>query len=477
MQGNLSGTEAWNDDQDGGEHKARVRRLADELIAEYGIEVLLDQYVLQPGVDADAYMEGIANSNRIDKVIAICEPNYVTKANERKGGVGKEGVIMSPQLYEQLQGGLSVEQRFVAVMFSGDQKPTMFGNSIHINMRDEQEWTDNIETLVRFIYNKPLAVPPPRGSRPAFLDEDPELAVSSGTAAMRGLRHAATAGRTVRPALRDLHSQALTLIRETDALEQYSASAVLTALDTLTPMQITLVEAFKLLSIHETLQIGDWLNLLDGLSQAIEEKSHYSGVYDHVRLFQHELLLHVVAAAIELEQLDFLTALFKHPFMSRRSGQVHLVTFTNMRFNPETFDPAYARESGSRWLSSTAHVLLQRGEQRNVSRALLVEAEVLLILAALLANMQRQGSSAPRIMNWYPTVTIHAEGAGDLPLFQRWISSASIERWGSIYGLGNDYDLAAPVLKSVFQEQLLSFYDRDSSLAYYSQVDRWGSQP
>ena len=73
-------------------HRAWVRRLAERLL-EGGVEVTLDQWDLPFGADLVRFMElGIRDA---DRVLMVCTANYVAKAEERKGGAGYEGMIIT----------------------------------------------------------------------------------------------------------------------------------------------------------------------------------------------------------------------------------------------------------------------------------------------------------------------------------------------------------------------------------------------
>ena len=76
-------------------HRAWVRQLAERLRAN-GVDVVLDQWDLRAGADLARFMEqGIVEARR---VLMVCTANYVAKAEERKGGVGYEGMIVTGQV-------------------------------------------------------------------------------------------------------------------------------------------------------------------------------------------------------------------------------------------------------------------------------------------------------------------------------------------------------------------------------------------
>ena len=73
-------------------HRAWVRRLAERLVND-GVDVTLDQWELRAGGDVVRFMEhGIRDA---DRVLMVCTANYVAKAEERKGGAGYEGMVVT----------------------------------------------------------------------------------------------------------------------------------------------------------------------------------------------------------------------------------------------------------------------------------------------------------------------------------------------------------------------------------------------
>src|SRR5260221_9764028 len=80
------------------DHEAWVLRLATEL-CEVGINVILDKWELKEGQDANAFMERMVTDETIKKVVMVCDRVYVEKANSRKGGVGTETQIITPDIY------------------------------------------------------------------------------------------------------------------------------------------------------------------------------------------------------------------------------------------------------------------------------------------------------------------------------------------------------------------------------------------
>ena len=95
---------SWEDEA----HKQWVKSLTDRLI-ENGIDATLDQYDLTLGERLPVFME--QSITTADYVLIICTPTYKEKADNRKGGVGYEGHIISGELFAK-----GNERKFIPVI-------------------------------------------------------------------------------------------------------------------------------------------------------------------------------------------------------------------------------------------------------------------------------------------------------------------------------------------------------------------------
>ncbi|MET4120325.1 hypothetical protein ABIB90_008263 [Bradyrhizobium sp. JR4.1] len=152
------------------EHERWVMDLATQLV-DGGVDVVLDKWNLREGNDAYQFMESMVTDPAVKKVIIVCDKRYAEKADGRKGGVGAESQIMSPEIYKKAD-----QTKFTAIVSEVDENgepylPKFLGSRLYIDMTPELYGT-NFEQLLRWIYDKPLYVKPSLGEMPAFLAED-----------------------------------------------------------------------------------------------------------------------------------------------------------------------------------------------------------------------------------------------------------------------------------------------------------------
>src|SRR5262245_36672838 len=84
---------------DSQQQKDWVLTLATRLVYN-GVDVVLDQWDLTLGADLPRFMEhGLTEAKR---VLVICTDTYVKKANDGRGGVGYEKMILTAQLMQDI---------------------------------------------------------------------------------------------------------------------------------------------------------------------------------------------------------------------------------------------------------------------------------------------------------------------------------------------------------------------------------------
>lgn len=149
---------------DNEEHKKWVLDLANKLCAD-GIDVILDRYYLKPGTNLPHFVED--NLNKADRVIIIFTPNYKLKADKRAGGVGYEYSIMNVELYKNQ----TSNEKIIPILRQGSAEesiPTFMQQFIHIDTRNDENFLNSYNDLIREIYNEPEIKKPIIGTRPSF---------------------------------------------------------------------------------------------------------------------------------------------------------------------------------------------------------------------------------------------------------------------------------------------------------------------
>ena len=134
---------SWDDDA----HKDWVKQLAARLRRE-GVEVTLDRWHSAPGDQIPRFMERAVRENSF--VIAICTPKFKERSDERKGGVGYEGDIMTAYALKGAD-----DKKFIPVLRRGswdEAVPTWLLGRAYVDLSkdpySESAYEDLLQTLL-----------------------------------------------------------------------------------------------------------------------------------------------------------------------------------------------------------------------------------------------------------------------------------------------------------------------------------------
>jgi hypothetical protein len=134
-----------------------------------GVHVIIDKWDLKEGQDKYAFMEKLVTDKDVRRVLLICNKDYAEKANERKGGVGTESLIISGEIYEEAE-----QTKFIPVIFQFDEQgkpyvPQFVKSRIYVDLCTEEHFEENYELLLRNIFDKPVSKRPAIGAPPSYI--------------------------------------------------------------------------------------------------------------------------------------------------------------------------------------------------------------------------------------------------------------------------------------------------------------------
>lgn len=135
---------AWEND----DLKKWVKFLATKL-RENSIDAKLDQWEVIPGDQMPHFMEKSVRENEF--VLIICTPKYKTKSEERIGGVGYEGDIMTAEVLQS-----SNHRKFIPILKSGTKEtslPTWLKGKYYVDLSSDQHFENNFEDLLTTLLN------------------------------------------------------------------------------------------------------------------------------------------------------------------------------------------------------------------------------------------------------------------------------------------------------------------------------------
>ena len=144
---------SWDDEG----HKEWVADLATKLRGD-GVDVTLDQWNMVPGDQLTSFMEKEIRDN--DYVLIICTPNYRMKSDQRKGGVGYEGDIMTAEVLTK-----GNHRKFIPVFARGswdESAPSWLKGKVYVDLSTEEKLEVNYSDLTATLHGTRPAAPPLR---------------------------------------------------------------------------------------------------------------------------------------------------------------------------------------------------------------------------------------------------------------------------------------------------------------------------
>ena len=135
---------AWESE----EAKIWVKELATELRND-GIDAKLDQWEIVPGDQMPHFMEKSVREN--DYVLIICTPKYKSKSENRIGGVGYEGDIMTAEVLQN-----SNHRKFIPILKSGTKEtsmPSWLQGKYYVDLSNEKHYDNNYSDLTTTLLN------------------------------------------------------------------------------------------------------------------------------------------------------------------------------------------------------------------------------------------------------------------------------------------------------------------------------------
>lgn len=142
---------SWEDD----EHKKWVKNLASRLRHD-GVDIKLDQWEVIPGDQLPLFME--KSIREIDYVLIICTPKYKRKSDNREGGVGYEGDIITGEVFQKQN-----HRKFIPILRKEEWEksaPSWLSGKYHIDLRNDSDFENNYQDLITTLLNIRESAPP-----------------------------------------------------------------------------------------------------------------------------------------------------------------------------------------------------------------------------------------------------------------------------------------------------------------------------
>lgn len=425
-------------------HEQWVIDLANEL-TESGVHVILDKWDLKEGHDSVAFMEKMVTDPQITKVAIICDETYALKADGRTGGVGTETQIISRKVYENENQG-----KFVAIISEKDSQgqaflPTYYTSRMYIDLSEPDNYTDNFEKLLRWIYDKPLYKRPEIGSRPSFLDESDSISLGT-TATYKRALSAIKENKPFAPGALDEYFSTfvnnLEKFRITEKKGEFDEQ-IIASIEQFTPYRNEAITLFTALSQHapteeNILKIHRFFEaLLPYMSNPKHIKSYREWDFDNFKFIIHELFLYVNAIFIKNEKFTEVNKLLTEQYyLPGRTdyGKDAMVGYDVIREYLPSFENRKNRLKLNK-LSLQASVLKERNNGTGIDFRYLMQADFILFLRSEIQKIDHY-------QRWFPDTLVYlGHFCSSFEVFARSSSKAYFEKSKILLNIDKPSDL------------------------------------
>lgn len=421
------------------ENKIRVQQLARRLMSD-GVDVILDVWSLKDGQDKYVFMEKMVTDSDINKVLIICNKDYVEKADCRKGGVGTESTIMSDEIYSKAE-----QTKFLPVVFEKGNdgmiyKPHFLKSRIHIDMSSDDCYEMGYEQLLRDIFDKPLIKKPALGTMPAFLETEEPILLSTAKE-QRFLKVKNEESSSFKDWVeRYLEKLIASLGQFKISFRVGNAKDLVDLIEkSIDSMQVVtndFINFLETVSANEECKGEQFVDFFENLLQYYEDNnialptsdSVSYLVNDNYRFFNYELFLSFASIMLKHQRFDIIRDVVSADFciLSNRMGrEVMPLNYVEFQKYNYTLDRFKKNLTNSNLISEAATLLKSKMEGKLFEE--MVEADILLYYLSLVYVKTEEVYDT-----WYPELSIYNSSFTILP---KLVSSRYFEKAKVLFGV------------------------------------------
>jgi hypothetical protein len=421
-------------------HERWVMDLATQLV-ENGVDVILDKWNLREGHDAVQFMESMVTDPAVTKVIVISDKAYAEKADNRKGGVGTESQIMSPEIYKKAD-----QNKFAAIVPEVDENgepylPRFFGSRIFIDMT-ESRYATNFEQLLRWLYNRPQFVKPSLGKMPEFLNE--AVSFSPTRAKVRRTIDIINSSGGNPSASTNNYLDSLVEVLEFSRIDPSTPDfpqAVLGSIESFIPYKNEFIEFIMAAATTSDADLARTLQrfferIIPFLSKPASVSAWRDWDFDNYVFIVHELFLYTIAALLRRERFETLSELLSLRFYVQDDERDEvMLPFSVIRKPMKALGP---KQQELRRVSLRADLLEKRSHVvSGLKFADLMAADFVLFL--------RAAALEPNLRSWYPETLLYTtfRFGGPFEVFARSESKAYFQRLSPVIGIRSKEEMEA----------------------------------
>lgn len=418
-------------------HEAWVMELATRLVGD-GVNVVLDKWDLQPGHDANAFMEQMVTDPNVKKVLMICDRVYVEKANGRAGGVGKEAQILTAEIYQK-----AAQDKYVALPTELSQDgnpciPTYYHSRQYISFVDVAQNEAEYQELLRWIYDKPQYVRPGIGKAPSFITAPDELVTATGSK-LKQAEHAiktssAVAGGAIMDFGETLVDEYRAAAPEKGGSEPWDETIMATA-TTMRPALRNLSELVLAEARYGGANFERILRIFESIGSLMFRPPHVTSWsdqdFDAYKMICYEGFLSLVAILIKERRFDLLKMALNHPYLIEGRERNQGAATASYRVFAQDIESMRRRKDrmGSRQIDLYADLIAETYKVSFPTLEQLIQADLLLFVRGHIV------SDTSGWERWWPCTIIYSDRYNPTELFARSESVSFFSEWApNVFG-------------------------------------------
>ncbi len=359
-------------------HQEWVLALAERLQLN-GVHVVIDVWDLKAGQDVNSFMETMVTDVEVTKVLVICDKGYRTKANERKGGVGSEAQIISPELYAR-----AGQTKFIPVVAERDADgeaclPVFLKGRLYVDLASADSFGEGFVDLMHNLFGSPKRRRPPLGPPPAFLTQGVDAGAHAGVLAQtaRFQFQLPQVSERARPVFRDLLDESFKDLMSICPPPDMTEAALLEVALSI-PERATVVRDAILDAIGQVARADLKLDLGSLLHEFFERCIGllYPGptvsawnelAFEPQRFVVQELFLCALATLIRHDRFDDLDFILDEPYFYSSSRRQRTGSFCEFREYLGLYDNRLNAQQTQRLISFSTALMKDRLPRTTVS--------------------------------------------------------------------------------------------------------------
>jgi len=413
-----------------------------------GIEVVLDQWDLKEGYDIYKFMESMVADKTVDNVLVLCDKAYQEKANERRGGVGTETQIITPNVYADAN-----QEKFIPIVVERDYNgndfiPIYMKGRKFIDFSTEELFIENYEQLLRTLYKRPQYRKPKKGNPPSFLFNEEEVNDYKFHFLLQQIKSDISKQKNTaaKYKINEFKNEFITsfdsfIIEKTNSAAEV-AVVVEDKIDNSIILRNDYVEFLELVLLNNLIEVDFLIGFFEDIYNKYKEiKSNVSGTFydiqfDHFQFLIRELFLYTVTILINTERFETIKNLINARYFLYRDyvqNGKEGADFERFDCYLSSLEDLQNKKFEKKYFSYMAEKMVKRATLKKVQKVDLAQTDTLLYYLSVLRTKESD-------RHWFPRLYVYL-GYSKMELLQKIESQRHFDKIRALFEVNNIQEL------------------------------------